>query len=230
MQRQVMKPDILEYPFQSTFRVYLDDWFRWRKATYGAPSMKGRAYSHRLFSRRVGLKNTGLLANVIQGRQKLSATQVEHFLRELALSEVRANVFRALVTHDQAAEDVRQKEEALTALPEDPWRSSLLEWSRHCYAEARARLRALMTFTLCRALSEGEVKWLTSWFYVAIREMATCRGFQDDPDWIADALRPQVDREHVAEAGLCRRGDADRERVCVASSSTRCSARDLEQA
>jgi len=135
------------------------------------------------------------LRNVIKGRQDLSPTTVEKFLKELGLTVFRASIFRAMVTHDQAVEELIRREGAI--LPRDQVR---LEAARRCYAEARDRLQALMTFTSCQGLDEGEIEWLTKWFYVVIRETTICRGFQDDPDWIAAALRPQIDREHVAEA------------------------------
>jgi len=200
MQRQdlMKQPDIIEYPFRSTFRTYLHDWFAWRKATYGARSRKGRVYSHRLFSRRVGFRSTGLLCNVIKGRQDLSPTMVEQFLGELALSEPGASVFRALVAHDQALEDVTRKEEALANLLLEGLAMSLRgqeqlerDAARRCYAEARDRLWTLMTFTLCQGLNEREIEWLGSWFYAAIHEITTGRGVQQDPDWTAATLRPR---------------------------------------
>jgi len=124
---------------------------------------------------------------------------VEQFLTELGLSEAGARVFRALVAHDQAAEDLTRKGEALTALPKDDMRSrahAKLEQKAawHCYTEARDRLRSVTIFTRCQELNEDELERLTDRFYVAIREM----GFWDDPDGIVVALRHQIDPAHVA--------------------------------
>ena len=195
-------PDIFDYPFRLTFRDYLEDWFNWKKATYGAGP--GNYYSHRLFVRRVGLRGPSALHNVMRGRQKLTPALAEVFLRELALTETGANLFRALVAHDQLAERVAQHQKMLSKKRLGRRRRATLEavlaGALRGHAVARDHLRDQMLFKLGRELDERERALLMSWTYRTIRELATCRDFRADASWIMAMLRFPTEAAEVAEA------------------------------
>lgn len=43
-------------------------------------------------------------------------------------------------------------------------------------------------------------RYLTHWYYVAIREMTAFKDFSDDPGWIAKRLKNQVPKQDIAKA------------------------------
>lgn len=63
-------------------------------------------------------------------------------------------------------------------------------------------LERMKKFSQFRSHNERETaayQYLTHWYYVAIREMATLKGFKDDPEWIQEQLRFQVSLKEVKD-------------------------------
>lgn len=78
-----------------------------------------------------------------------------------------------------------------------------------------AQVQATRRFREARRIDAGSLAYLSRWYYPAIRELASCSGFRDDPAWIATTLRPPIREQDAREAlqlleelGLLRR-DAD---------------------
>jgi uncharacterized protein (TIGR02147 family) len=64
-------------------------------------------------------------------------------------------------------------------------------------------LERMKKFSQFRSNNEKETaayQYLTHWYYVAIREMATLKDFNEDPEWIQQKLRFQVSLKEVKEA------------------------------
>jgi uncharacterized protein (TIGR02147 family) len=93
-----------ELPEVSTYvsyRRFLEDWYRARKAA-------DRRFSHRLFARRAGVSSPSLLNEIISGKRNLTPSQLPGFLRALGLSGPDAACFRDLVALDQAATEAER--------------------------------------------------------------------------------------------------------------------------
>ncbi len=66
-----------------------------------------------------------------------------------------------------------------------------------------AALKKLQKFSAYRHLNQNEVeayRYLTNWYYVAIREMVGMPEFRADPRWIQSKLKYQVPLEEIAKA------------------------------
>src|SRR5688572_1066392 len=90
--RSAEPPDLFAY---LDYRAWLRDWFAAQKAA-------DARFSHRLFTRRAGVRSPSLLAEVVAGKRNLTAATLEGFVRALRLDHEEALFFAALVQLDQA--------------------------------------------------------------------------------------------------------------------------------
>jgi uncharacterized protein (TIGR02147 family) len=132
-------------------------------------------YSHRLFARQAGLASSALLSNVIAQRRNLSAHTTEAFIKAMKLPAQEAHFFRLLVDLDQAKNDEDRN-------------------------EAWQLISACRRFREARQIEGESFRYLSHWYYPAIRELAACNGFQASPAWIAKALRPRITQAQAARA------------------------------
>lgn len=132
-------------------------------------------FSHRLFARMTNQSSPSLLGQVIQGKRNLTAETTEAYVKALKLDREEAEYFRLLVKLD-AARTVPER----TAL-----------WTR---------IASTRRFQAARSLDAESYRYLTKWYFVAVRELSLCRGFRADPHWIAKRLRPRVTVRQAREA------------------------------
>jgi uncharacterized protein (TIGR02147 family) len=142
---------------------------------FQAQKQADRRYSHRLFARRAEVKSPSLLKEVVAGRRNLTPTTVEGFLLALRLEGEDADFFRALVQLDQA-ETHQDKNRA---------------WER---------VASCRRFRDARSREVDFVRYLSSWHYVAIRELALCGDFDPSPEAIAARLHPNIPVKQAADA------------------------------
>lgn len=142
---------------------------------FAARKAADKRYSHRLFARRAGVSSPSLLKEVISGRRNLTPATLEGFIDALGLGEDDASFFGALVQLDQAATD----EERNTA------------WEQ--VASSRR-------FRSARPIEGATVRYLSNWYCPAIRELALCPGFQDDPEWVRQQLQPTITKAEARQA------------------------------
>lgn len=166
--------------------TYLD-YRRFLRDWFEARKAANPRFSHRAFARRAGVSSPSLLLAVIEGKRNLTPTTIDAFIQGMGLEEGEADFFSALVQFAQA-ETLDDRNRA---------------WER---------VRAVRRFREARHLAEEGVEYLSCWYYPAIRELASCEGFRDDPDWIAGALRPRITPAQARKAldvlvalGLLRR-------------------------
>ena len=88
-------PEIYAY---FDYRVYLADWFEYKKA-------ENPRYSHRMFVRKTGQKSPSFLSDVIKGRRNLTPDAAVAFCRVLKLTRNRKRFFQLLVDFQQAEND-----------------------------------------------------------------------------------------------------------------------------
>src|SRR6186997_2681837 len=90
------------------YRAYLRDFYREQKA-------KSRAFSHRAFSRRAGLRSSNYLSLVMKGARDLSSDMAPRFAKACGLIKHEADFFCDLVAYSQAktTEEKRRLHERL---------------------------------------------------------------------------------------------------------------------
>lgn len=132
-------------------------------------------YSHRLFARRAGVSSPSLLKEVIAGRRNLTASTLEGFALALNLEGDDAGFFAGLVQLDQAATDDERN-------------------------SAWEQVASSRRFRSARPIEGATVRYLSHWYCPAIRELALCEGFQNDPDWVRLQLQPTITRAEARQA------------------------------
>lgn len=134
-----------------------------------------RRYSHRLFARRASVRSPSLLKEVIAGRRNLTTVTIEGFIRAMRLSHASASFFTALVRFDQAG-TVDEK------------------------AKAWERIAASRRFRSARPIDASMVRYLSHWYYPAVRELAWRDDFVADPAWIAARMLPKITAGQAKDA------------------------------
>lgn len=142
---------------------------------FAARKAADKRYSHRLFARRANVSSPSLLKEVIAGRRNLTAATLEGFLVALNLEGDDAAFFQSLVQLDQASTD----DERNTA------------WEQ--VASSRR-------FRTARPIEGATVRYLSHWYCPAIRELALCGDFQNDPEWVRQQLQPKITRAEARQA------------------------------
>ncbi len=150
-------PDVFEY---LEYRGFLRDYYAQQK-------QGGRGFSHRAFSRRVGLGSPNHLKRVMDGERNLTAEMAERFAQAMGLAGEAADYFVQLVRLGQA--------------------KSSLERS-HAYA----KLTTFKAFRRTRTLDLAHAAYHSTWYIPAVRELAARADFEPDPKWIAARLLPAI--------------------------------------
>ncbi|MFT5683599.1 MAG: hypothetical protein ACI8RZ_004531 [Myxococcota bacterium] len=147
-------------------------------------------FSHRMFARLAQQRSPSLLMHVIRNERNLTATTSAAFCKAMGLDREERAFFTMLVEFDRADNNAERN----------------LIWER---------LSASRRFVAARSIDGGAFRYLSRWYYPAIRELAACENFQGDPAWIAAVLRPKITASQAAEAlsvmlelGLLSRDDA----------------------
>lgn len=143
------------------------DYRAFLRAYYAAEKARKPAFSHRFFSRQAGLKSPNFLKLVMDGERNLGAETVPKFVKAIGLTGEAATFFADLVTFNQA-DTVAEKNRAFEGI------------------SASRRFRSAKRI-------EGDLfRYLSHWYYPAIRELAARPDFNESPKWIASHLRPKI--------------------------------------
>lgn len=143
------------------------DYRKFLEDHYKARKRQDAKYSFRFFARRAGLSSSNFLKLVMDGKRNLGATTIEKFVAALKLDPDEASFFADLVAFDQA-ETVAERNRAFE------------------------RVAANRRFRRARRLEGPLFRYLSRWYYPAVRELAGRRDFKEDPAWIAQQLRPRI--------------------------------------
>ncbi|MEM6926317.1 MAG: TIGR02147 family protein [Myxococcota bacterium] len=135
----------------------------------------GSRFSHRIFAKRLGSSDPSVLSNIIRGHRKLAETRIPLFAKAMELDEEETEYFTLLVRLGQAGPG-EEHERAWGALTEFRFRQQ------------------------GPSVDLDQLKFVSSVHFSAIRTLAECSGFQGDPVWIANQLRPRLDPDTVVEA------------------------------
>ena len=143
------------------------DYRRFLRDWFEAKKQSNPRFSYRGFARKAGQKSPSLLHHVMDGKRNLTPSTTEAFAKAMQLKVNEAAFFAHLVHLDQAKTSSERN---------SAW--VLISETRH-FREARH--------------IEGEgFRYLSHWYYPAIRELAHRPDFQADPEWIAANLRPTI--------------------------------------
>lgn len=143
------------------------DYRAFLRAYYEAEKKRRPAFSHRFFSRQAGLKSPNFLKLVMDGERNLGPETVPKFIHAMGLTGEAATFFADLVAFTQS-ETVADKNRAFE------------------------RISASRRFRTAKRIEGDLFKYLSHWYYPAIRELAAREDFQESPKWIASRLRPKI--------------------------------------
>jgi len=104
---------------------------------------------------------------VIEGRRNLTPGTTENFCSAIGLGAEDTSFFTLLVHLDQAKDSSERN-------------------------RAYERIAATRRFKEARRIEGEGFRYLSHWYYPAIRELAQCANFNKDPKWIAATLKPNI--------------------------------------
>lgn len=159
-------PSVFDY---RDYRVFLNDWFLWKKQIQ--PHFSGS-----VFARKAGLASQTLLRMVTRGERNLSYRTVRAFLKALGLRAKEAAYFESLVLFNQA-QDSEEKTFYLNQLQ----------------ALSRGSGRDILNKL------QDHAQFFSHWYTVAIYLMVDTEDFVADPEWIAQRLKRKVTRKQAAD-------------------------------
>lgn len=163
-------------PRALTVNVYeFLDYREFLRAAYDDLKQRQRGFSYRWFARRAGMSSPNFLKLVIEGSRNLTAQSAEQFAGALGLNTRETEFFRELVAFNQAA--------------------TAAEKNAHF-----ARIASYRSHKSVKRLEHNTFEYLSHWYYPAIRELVSCHGFHEDPEWIARQLRPRITAPQARKA------------------------------
>jgi len=159
---------------------------------FAASKKAKKQYSFRYFARKAGLSSSNFLKLVMDGKRNVGPAALEGFIKALKLSEAEAAFFRDLVALAQS-ETVAERNRAFE------------------------RVSADTRFRRARRLDGPLFKYLSRWYYPAIRELAGRSDFREDAKWVARQLLPAITTRQakaalktLEELGLLVRDEKER--------------------
>ena len=128
---------------------------------------KRRGFSYRAFSRATGLGAPNYLKLVIAGKRNLTPAMAERFAASCGLSGEPAAYFQHLVDFNQA--------------------KTAAERNR-----SYERLAGFRRYRKVQKLELAHAAYHSTWYLPAIRELCGSPAFREDPEWLANVLRPAI--------------------------------------
>ncbi len=132
-----------------------------------------QGYSLRALAREAGL-SCAYLPQVLSGKRKLTQKALAKVMGALKLPSRERHYLELLV---QAAEGSATER-----------------------AEAMEQTQRLRAYRKANPKESEVYRYLTRWFYVALKELASVPGFQADPSWILSRIRGGLNHQQVADA------------------------------
>lgn len=152
-----------------------------------------RAFSYRQFSKAAGFSSPNFLKLVAEGERNLSPSSIPKFAKGLGLDEKERDTFEVLALLSLAQSD---------------------EERNRYYGRLRQASEATSP---ARRLEAAQFDIYSHWFVLPIRDLLVHPEFDEDPEWIARAVRPRISAARAAMAlrlleqtGLARRDDSGR--------------------
>ncbi|MBX9765754.1 MAG: TIGR02147 family protein [Bdellovibrionales bacterium] len=137
-----------------------------------------KAFSYRSFARWAGFASPSFILSVIQGKTNLSPQSASALAEGMELSAKEKKFFCLLVLLNQSKDD---------------------EEKSH-YAN---QILSLKAFSEANPLSAASGEYLSKWYISAIKELIAIESFQEDADWISEALGRDVSAKDLKAAIQC---------------------------
>ena len=151
------------------------DYRSYLQDTYSIRKKSEYGFSYRSFAKRVGSAAPNYLKLVTDGQRNLSPKMASRFAKALGLGGEAASYFCDLVEFNQ---------------------STTAHERERCYQRLTRYRRYREAFRLDGAHAE----YHSEWYIPAIRELVVCKGFVEDPKWIARKLKPSISARQAEHA------------------------------
>jgi len=168
------------------------DYRQFLRDAFSERKTTSRSFSYRYFADKAGVGSPSYLKAVMDGKRNLTSDTARGFARAFGLNRQEVRFFVVLVALNQAR---TTKDRA------------------HYFEE----LSRITKFRETKKLEKDQYTYYTRWYCPIIRELAARSDFRDDPQWIADQIRPTITTKQAEEAlsllqalDLLRRGKKGR--------------------
>ena len=148
-----------------------------------------KSFSYRYFSRMAGFQSPNVLKRVMEGERNLTKDSIKKFSKALSFDFDQAQFYKNLVGFNQA-KNFGEKEK---------------------YAQ---KISSSKAYNKIKPKAKIQYEYWSNWYNVAIRELVEVKGFQEDPEWIANFLNPSITPEeaknslkHLQELGFLKRNE-----------------------
>jgi uncharacterized protein (TIGR02147 family) len=132
-------------------------------------------FSHRYFAKKAGITSPNYLKLVMDGQRNLTKKSLVKFALALGLKGLRAEFFENLVFFNQSMEITERN----------------LYYGNILRTRAKAGLRKL---------EESQFQLYSDWRHIAVRELATVKGFRPDAGWVAKKLGKAITEKEAEES------------------------------
>ncbi len=141
---------------------------------YAQKKIENPRFSYRLLARKVGYSSAGFFTLILQGKTNISLTMADSFAEAMKLKKKEREYFLALILFNQA-KDPTQKE-------------------RH-----QKKLESFTAFKV-KHLGPERFRFLSKWYYIAVRELLTFLPFRGDLKALGAMLEPPISAKQAEEA------------------------------
>lgn len=136
---------------------------------------KNRGFSQRLFSRKAGFSSPNVLSMVLLGKRNLSLEAVQKIAEYIGFNTRETQYFEHLVQFNQAGDDAE----------------------RHRHFEKICFFKA---FQQIKSIDYKHYSYFSKWYIPVIREMMFLPEFDEDVDWLQNALGEDITADEIREA------------------------------
>jgi uncharacterized protein (TIGR02147 family) len=158
-------PSVLHY---TDYRKFLKDCFVFKRS-------QNKHFTFRYFAMKAGVKSSGFLKEVIDGKKGLTIHSIPKFIEPFGLSRADAVFFEKLVLFNQSKEE-------------------------HEKSRYFGEMVKLQRNPRSRKISPKEYSFYTYWYNSVLREWVGLKNFQDDPMELARQITPAVGPGQIREA------------------------------
>jgi len=151
------------------------DYRQFLRDAYSEKKMTSRSFSYRSFAEKAGVGSPSYLKAVMDGQRNLTSDTARGFARAFGLNKQETRFFIALVAMNQARTTK----------------------DRSFYFEELSRIPK---FRETKKLERNQYAYYTRWYCPVIRELAAREDFREDPQWIAEQIRPSITAKQAEEA------------------------------
>jgi uncharacterized protein (TIGR02147 family) len=152
-----------------------DNYREFLRDTLEARKRSNPGFSIRNFARRSGFKAHSYVVRILQGKKDLSSDGIARVAHALKLNREEAAFFGSLVKLNQAKTSSDRQIFALEILSQRSYRK-------------------------LHPLGESQYNYLSTWYYVVIRELVDLPEFEENYEWIARQVLPPITASQAKRA------------------------------